>query len=204
MLDHHAHPPSWPDSSLVLVHVLRNIHSYLLSECTITSGAMYNWVQTAHGSITYKALICCFRIHFPKKQKNENILHLEFSQGGVLWNLFWKMVSSSFSVHLSHLFLKSCIALWSNGIGLFTGLLGSGREKKPAQSSSGYISLSVARWLEITSLLLSQKSTLGSHPARSDTALKITFFFFPPCCSGKGHQQLGSNLNYQNDWTCLL
>lgn len=105
------------------------------------------------------------------------LVRCSFSNSSYLfWRQFLSPIPSLSTFNSDFLKLKLLCNLTALG---YVHWLSRPWKRKPASSSSGNISLSVARSLEITSLLLSQKRTLGNSPARSDTALKITLFFFP-------------------------
>lgn len=178
-----------PDSSLNdNVCVLKHPQLSSLLKHRTASVTICRLLLLACGNIIYNALIRIFSNCFPKS-KIIKIFLVPYIFGTCLISevfffqlqlLLLKTIPASYPclfLLLTRLFFKTQTALQSDSIGCVQWLLRL-RKSELAASGSGNISLSVARLLEITSLLLSRKRTLGYSPARSDTALKITLFFF--------------------------
>lgn len=126
------------------------------------------------------------------------------SRQGLFFSRPWLPLLKTMALLFNFIFFYNlhCLAIWPcEGVWRPLRL-----QKSPsAASNAGNISSSVAGLPEIASLLfVVLKESPGLQSSRNDTALKTTVPPPLPCSSGKGRQQLGSNLNYQNDWTCLL
>lgn len=143
---------------------------------------------------------------FLSEQNNENILsntHIcNLSMQGDFFSQLWLLLLETIALLFYCIFLTLALGLT---IWPFEGVWRPSRlpTSLPAAINASNTSSRVAGLSEMASLLfVVPKESLGLQSSRNDTALKTVFFFFffffspsLPCSSGRGHQELGSNLN---------